>query len=131
DGLVRMYVDERRQVPGLSAHHLGDGLTAGADEAVIGHPLVVVDLGQIAPTRIGEQHHDHVVGTELTAELDGGPYGRAARPPGQDALLPGGAPGHDEGVPVAHHDDPVDHEGVVGTRPEILPDPLDQVRTAA
>ncbi len=131
--LVGVDVDQRGQLrgPALAAHDLGDGLAAGPEEPVVGHPLVVVDLGQVAPTGVGQQDHDDGVGAEVAADLQGGPDRGAARPAGQDALLPREPPGGEERVPVAHHHHPVDHRRVVGPGPEVLADALDQVGPAA
>ena len=54
--------------------------------------------------------------------------GEPARAADQQRLLPGQPPGGEEGVAVADRDDPVGHAAVVGLRPEVLADPLDQVR---
>ena len=53
----------------LRRHHLGDRLAPGPDEAVVRHPVVVVDLGQVAPAGVGKQDHDDVVGAEVLAEF--------------------------------------------------------------
>ena len=42
----------------FAARTLADRLTAGPQEAVVGHPVVVVHLREVAPARVGEDHHD-------------------------------------------------------------------------
>ncbi len=48
----------------------------GPQEAVVGHPAVVVELGQVAPARVGHEDHDHVVGAELGARSPAPPTPR-------------------------------------------------------
>ena len=53
---------ERRDLarPRLLAQHVADGAVAGAlQEAVLGHPLVVEDLRQVAAPAVGQDHGDH------------------------------------------------------------------------
>ncbi len=99
-------------------------------EAVVRHPLVVEDLAEVAAAAVGEQHHDDVVGPEALRDLQGPDDRHAAGAADEQALLLGEAAGHLEGVLVGHGDDLVGHVPVVGARPEVLADALDQVRTA-
>ena len=59
DGLVGVDVHERRDVarPAPSSTSATRALRR-AEEAEVGHPLVVVDLRQVAAARVGEQHDD-------------------------------------------------------------------------
>src|SRR3546814_8785906 len=59
--------------------------------------------------------------------LQGGGHRGAARASDEQPLLAGDAAGHGEADGVADRDDLVDHGGVVGRRPEVLADALDEV----
>ena len=99
----------------------------GPQEPVVGHPPVVVDLRQIAPPRVGDVHHDHRVGPEVAPDHQRGRDGGAARAAEQQPLLPRHPPGGGEAVGVGDRHHPVDDRGVVGGRPEVLADALDQI----
>ena len=65
-GLFGVDVDQRREAVALGRQHrLGRG-SLGPGEPVVGHPVVVVQLGEVAPARVGHQHDDHVVGPEVS-----------------------------------------------------------------
>ena len=126
-------VHEGRQRPGgaFAGHHVADGLPAvGLQKAVVGHPLVVEDFRQVALARVGQQHHDHRVRAGLGGDLQRGNDGHAAGAADQQPLLAGQPAGHGERVAVVDRDDPVGDGGVVGLRPEVLADTLDEVRPA-
>ena len=44
------------------AEQVADGGAGGAQEAVVGHPPVVVELRQVAAAGVGDVHDDHRVG---------------------------------------------------------------------
>ena len=117
----------------LVGHHGLDRVAGAArrpQEPVVGHPAVVVHLRQVAPPRVGHDDHDHGVGAEVPAHLQGRPHRRPARTAGQDPLFSCHPAGGQEAVAVGHHHDPVGDVAVVGGRPEVLADPLDQVGPA-
>ena len=118
--------------PDLPCEHLADGLlVVVVEEAVGGHPLVVEDLGHVAAARVGQEHDDHgVLGPVRLAATQRRDDGHAARAAHEQALLAGEAAGHVERVRVGHGDDLVDDRGVVGARPEVLADALDEVGPA-
>ncbi len=102
-------------------------------QAVRAHPLVVVELGEVAPPAVGEEHHDDrlvaaVLGRQFADDLAGRDHRGPARPAGQDPLLAGQSPGHREGVVVAHAHPAIDDGRVVRPRDEVLADALGQVR---
>ena len=102
-------------------------------QAVGPHPLVVVDLGQVAPAAVGQEHDDDrvlaAVGRgQVAHDLASGDHRGAARAAAEDALLAGQPAGHGERVAVADAHPAVDDGGVVGAREEVLADALGQVR---
>src|SRR5690606_24768905 len=102
----------------------------GPQEPVVGHPAVVVELGEVAPPGVGEvDDHDGVV-REPLGHLQGGGYRGAAGPADEEALLAGDAPGGGEAHRVADRHHLVDHRRVVGAGPEVLAGALHEVRAA-
>ena len=93
--------------PFAGQHRFG-GCSLGPQEPVVGHPTVVVELGEVPPARVGDEDHDHVVGAERLADLERGPHRGAGRPPDQDPLFPGDPAGRQEGVAIGDGDHPVD-----------------------
>ena len=67
DRLRGMDVHERGQPAALRGQDGGSGLTGGPGEAVVGHPCVGVQLGEVASPGVGDEDHDHVVGDERLA----------------------------------------------------------------
>ena len=57
------------------------------EEPVVGHPGVVVDLGEIAAPRVGDVHHDHGVGRQVAPDDQRGGDGGPARAAEQEPLL--------------------------------------------
>lgn len=114
----------------LVVQHVGDaGARAGVlEEAVVGHPLVVEDLAEVAAAAVGEQYDDDVVLAEPGGHLQRRHDRHAAGAADQQALLLGEPAGHLEGVLVGDGDDLVRDLTVVGGRPEVLTDALHQVR---
>ena len=107
------------------------GRAAGAEEPVVGHPVVVVQLGQVAPAGVGDDHDDDGVRPRLASDLECGPDGGAGGAADQDPLLAGDLAGGQEAVAVRDHDDLVGDPAVVGVGPEVLADALHQVGAPA
>ena len=79
---------------------------ARRQEAVVGHPRVVEDLGEVAAAAVGQQHDDHGVGGRASAATRSGRDRRhPARAADQQPLLAGQPPGHRERVGVGDRDD--------------------------
>ena len=73
--------------------HGADALVALAQEAEVGHPLVVEDPRQVAAAGVGVEHDDDVVGPGPLGDLDRGGDRHAAGAADEDALdlgRPGG-----------------------------------------
>ncbi len=60
DRVARVDVDERSQRLAPTSQHRGDAEITGAQEAVVGHPLVVEDAGEVPASRIGNEDDDDV-----------------------------------------------------------------------
>ena len=109
---------------------------AGRREQAVGpHPLVVVELRQVVPAAVREDHdHDGLArgGATLAHDparlVERGDDRRAARFAGEDALLPRDPPRHRKRVAVRDAHPAVDHLRVVRARKEVLADALGQVR---
>ena len=98
-------------------------------------PLVVEDLGEVAASGVGEDHHDDgVLALGRAGQLLGELPGRVGRHPAgatdQQRLLARQPAREGEGVGVADLDDPVGDGAVVGLGPEVLADALDEVGAA-
>ena len=129
DRLRRVCVDEGRQVTGLPAEHVADGaVTHGRTESVGGEPLVVEDLREVAAAAVGQEDNDHVSCGGPTRDVEGCDDRHPAGAAHQEPLLARETARHLEGVAVAHRDDLIRHLGVVGRRPEVFADSLDEVR---
>ena len=103
------------------------------EQAVVAHPFVVVELREVAPAAVGQQHDDDrvvaAVGRgQVAHDLARGDHRGPARAAGQDPLLAREPARHREGVAVADPDPAIDHGRVVGARKEVLADALGQVR---
>ena len=121
---------EHRPIDAAAADHLADRQRAlVAEVAVLAHPRVVEDLGDVGPAAVGDDRRHQRVGV---VELAGDRQRRAQRGPGraagEQALARDQAPGGQERVAVADRDVAVDERRVEGLRPEVLADPLDAVR---
>ncbi len=133
DRVGRMSVHELRQRRAcLALQHVADARLGGlgGEEAVVGHPLVVEDLAQVAAASVGQQHHDDVIRLGIPGDLERGDHGHAAGAASQQRFLAGEASRHQERVRVADRDDLVADALVVGLRPDVLADALDEVRAA-
>src|SRR5690606_6715478 len=102
----------------------------GLEEAVRPHPRVVEDLAEVATTAVGQQHNHDRLGGQFAGDPQRAGDGHAAGSAHEDALLQGEAAGHRERLSVVDRDDLVQHLGVVGTGPDVLPHTLDEVGPA-
>ena len=132
DLLVGLHGDQRRDLAGLllGVEHVAHRLVGGAlEEAVLGHPRVVVDLRQVRAPAVGEDDGDERLGVgDLPGDLERGVDGEAARAAGEDALGHRQPARGEEGVAVGDRHVAVDDRRVEGLGPEVLADALDQVR---
>ena len=132
---MRVHGEERRDLVGgvLAAQHVADGqLLLAPEEAVLAHPGVVEDLREIGAPAVGEDHGDHRVGVvDLARHLVGGAQREPAGAAGEDALRLRQPARPQEGVLVGDGHVAVDDRWVVGVRPEVLADALDEVRLDA
>ena len=122
-----------RRDAGRAAGPGPDDGARGGEQAVGAHPLVVVDLGQVAPAAVGQEDDDHGVAPVRSSRRARRTTSRAAtiavphEPPDRipsSRVMP---PGHGEGVAVADADPAIDDRRVVGAREEVLADALGQV----
>ena len=105
-------------------------VVAGRQEAVGPHPPVAEDLAEVPAAAVGQQDHHDVVGAEVAGGLETGCHGETAGPADEQSLLARHPPGVVERLGVGARDDLVDDRAVVGGRPEVLADALDEVRPA-
>jgi hypothetical protein len=126
-GVVGVDVDERRDGLAPRFEDIGHRVALAPHEPVPVHPVLVEHPGQVAPARVGDQHHHQVVGPEVAPDLEGGGHRGAARPADEQPLLAGDAPRHEEAVLVGDGHHAVDQRGVVRGGPEVFADALDQV----
>src|SRR5215211_5312085 len=113
----------------LEREHLLDrrGRRGPIDESMLAEPVVVVELREVATTRVGDQRDHCRLGPVPLRDLEGGPDRRAARAADEQALLTGEPPRGAERVTVRDRRILVDDRRVVGGRPEVLADPFDKV----
>jgi len=97
------------------------------EHAVLEEPAVRVQLGEVVPAGVGEDHHDEGVLVELARHPDGGLHRGPRGAPDEDPLLPGDPPRPAERVAVRDPLPAVHHRGIEGLRPEVLADPLHEV----
>ena len=131
-GLARVRVHELGNFAALPGQDVTDQRLAGlrGQEAVVRHPVVVEDLGKVAAAAIGKQHNDHIAGPRAARGAEPGRDREAARTADEQRLLAGQPAGHQEGLRIGDRDDLVTDGPVVGVRPDVLANPLDQVGTA-
>ena len=98
---------------------------ARIEQVVVPHPLVGVDLAQVALARVGDEDDDDLVGLRAPRRLERRVERRAGRAARQNSLLAGEPSGQVERLVVVHRDDLVDHREIERPRKEVLPDPLD------
>ena len=83
-----MDVDEVGHGVALGAQALADRPAALAlEEAVLSHPRVVVQLGEVAATRVGQEHDDQAGVGVLLGVTQGAGEGEAARAADEDPLV--------------------------------------------
>ena len=111
----------------LRREHVARNGAVDPQEAHVEHPLVGVDLREIAASGIGDQHHHDVVGVAFAGDGQRRVHGSAARSADQQALVARDPPRGEERVGVAHLDDPIDDRPVERGRPEVLTDALGQI----
>ena len=113
----------------LRAQHVADGeLGVALEKAVLAHPGVGEDLGQVGAPAVGQDDHDHGRGVlDLGGDEERGVQRQTAGAAGQDALGMSQPPGGQERVAVGDGHPAVDRRRVKRRRPEILADALDQV----
>src|SRR5690606_6239045 len=96
---------------------------------VLAHPLVVVQLGEVALAGVAEEGDDQRVGiVDAAGDAEGDVGDEAGGAADEEPLLAGEPAGHGEGVAVGDGDVVVDHAAVEGGRPLVLADALDLVR---
>jgi len=97
-------------------------------ETVFAHPDIVVELGQIPATAIGQEHNQQRVRiVDFFCHLERRPRGQTARSAGQNAFLAGEGACGQEGIAVGNLYPAIDTGPIEGTRPEILADPFDLI----
>src|SRR5205823_1965679 len=83
------------------------------------HPVIVVDLRQVTPSRVGNDQHDDVLGAELLADLERRPHRRPAEAPigvpSSPVLRPTGV----QGSPAVARPTPAAAPGSVGSGPVV------------
>ena len=111
-----MSVDELRQGrPGLRSRTSPTRVRClGGEEAVIGHPLVVENLAEVAAAPVGQQHNDDIVRRGGLGDAERGDDGDATGTAGQQRFLAGQASRHQERVGVTDRDDLVADALVIG-----------------
>ena len=126
--LVGMHVHERGDATALAGEHVAHGVPGRTEEAEVGEPLVVVELGQIAAAAVGDEHDDDGGRTEVAADLQRRPHRGAGRAADQDAFFARDASRGEERVAVADRDHSIDDRRIVGAGPEVFADAFDEVR---
>ena len=101
------------------------------EEAVLAHPLVVEDLGQVLGRAVGEQHQDVLLALARLRVLDRARDRRARAAAHEQAFLPHQLARHQEALLVVDAHDLVDDLQVHGAGQEVLADALDVVRERA
>ena len=86
---VRVHEGGNRPVL-LRLQHIAHSVLIGrVQESIVGEPLIVEDLGQVAPTTIRQQHHDHIILRRPCGNLEGSLNGHATGATNQQPLLAG------------------------------------------
>ena len=97
-------------------------------EAVLDHPVVVVELREVRAPAVGKHHQDPRLGPEAPGDLERRERRRAARAADEQALLPRQPPRGQERLAVRDPHPLVHDLGIHRLRPRVLADPLDEVR---
>ena len=117
----------------LRAQQLVDGRQRGLplDEAVLEHPVVVVELRHVGAARVRNHRQDRRILAEAPRDLDRRPNGCAARCSHEQPLLPR-EPARGEKRIAVGHAHPLVHDGRIHClRPGVLANPFDEVRVDA
>ncbi len=93
------------------------------------HPRIGVDLRQVAATGIGDEYDHDIAGAAIACDGQRRVHGGSARAADQQTLVARDAPRGEEGVGVAHLDNPIDDGRIEGGRPEVLADSFGEIRT--
>ena len=114
----------------LEREHLLDGVgrAVALEEAVLEHPVVVVDLREVAATTVGNRGQDRLPGPVAPRRFEHCEDRRPARAAGEDPFFPGEPAGRHERVAVGDLHVLVHDRRVEGRGERVLADPLDQVR---
>ena len=112
--LDRDEVGQVRLLAALEAQHLVDRRRRRRplEEAVLEHPVVVVELREVRAAAVGQQHQHARVGAESRRDLQRSPRRRPARAADEQALLAREPPRGQERVAVGDADPLVDDLGV-------------------
>ena len=95
-------------------------------EPVLGHPVVVEHLRQVATAGIGNKdHHEPVV--VFGSDLQGGMNRQAARPTSEDTFFSGQSATRDKRLGVGHLDETVDEIQIDCFGIEVLANSFDEV----
>ena len=119
--------DHRRRFAGALGHdraHAGRLREAG-EEPVLAHPVVAVDLREVAAAAVRQEHDDQRLRVvHLARHLERGVGGQPAGAADEDPFLAGDASRGEEGILVGDFHPRVDQRRVEGARPEVLADAL-------
>ncbi len=133
-GMVNGLIGEHvQQVAGaaadrLEAHQIVGGKgNLGFEVTVVAHPLVVVNLAQVAHSRVRQESH-HKAFLQALGHLQSRIHAAPARAPGEDALQPGQAAGPEEAVTVGDLDNVVEDGEIHGDGKDVLADPFYYIR---
>src|SRR5580704_9527706 len=130
DGLVGTRDDQFADFPGVMfrADHFASGnLHGGVNVSALAHPLVVIDLAEIAHAGVGQECDDKRFGSQIFREAQRGGNAAAAGASGEQALHLHQAAGDDEALVVIDLHDVVENLQVHGRREKIFADALDHV----
>ena len=117
----RFHRIERRP---LSAEQVGDGAKpiGGIEEAVVLHPLVRIELGDVARAAVGQDDHDVLARADLLRQVDGDVHRRARGPASEQAFLAREPSRHHEALLVVDAADVVEHGEVHRLAEHVLAD---------
>lgn len=99
----------------------------GFNVAVLAHPGVVVNFGEIAHAGVGEEGDDAIRFFEFASDAQSGGNAAASGAAGEDAFLLGEAAGPDEALFVGDLNDVVEHVEMHGGRENVFADAFNDV----
>jgi hypothetical protein len=122
--------DERRHVAPARRDELAGGGRPhrAVEHAVHEHPVVVEDLREVGPAAVGQDDKHGALGRQLCGDAERGVQREPARGADQDALLARDPARGGECVTIGDAQPSVDDVPVECRRPEILADPLHEIR---